>query len=206
MSEEKTKREKAIELCIKLKALAERGEGGERANAESQLRKKMDEYGITDEEIGMAIKRYASFRYATKNEQYLLEKIIPYVVADAILLQDDKVKDTYFVECSEEEALQVRKLLGFYLDCYEKEQEYFFRAFILQNNLLPKYSGAKGDSGFGSEEKKSAGEQRISFELPEEPEPQFSDKELRKIESLSRYIERYYFTEKYLDSSMEVSD
>ncbi|MBQ3317950.1 MAG: hypothetical protein IJG69_08445 [Spirochaetales bacterium] len=43
------------ELLMKLKALAERGESGERENAERMLASLMDKYGITEEQLDAEI-------------------------------------------------------------------------------------------------------------------------------------------------------
>lgn len=199
----KSKREKAIEQCLLLKKLADGGEGEEKVKAASLMQKRMEEYSITDEELGMTLQTYKHFSYKSKREQYLLEMIIGYVVADAVVLQDEKLADTYFVECNEEEALLIKKLITFYTGCYEREEEYFFRAFILRNNLLPRFSGATGYQGGNNKNKK--GEEEFSVEMPAPLTIEFTPKEEVKIQGLAAYISRYDFSENHLEKKKKAN-
>ena len=193
--EDKSLRDKAISQCLKLKKLAEGGEGDEKTKASNLLARKMLEFNITPEELGEALHTYQHFSYNNRREQYLLEMIICFVVADAMPLQDEKIPETYFVECNAEESLLIKKLMTFYLGCWEREEEYCFRAFIVSNNLLPKYTGGAYE---GHDPKKEKGEEGFAYELKEKAS-EFTDKEMAKIQGLSTYITRYQFSENHLD-------
>jgi len=64
------------ELLKKLKALAERGESGERENAAAQLEKLLKKYGISEEELERDAEKRCFFKYSQETERRLLMQIV----------------------------------------------------------------------------------------------------------------------------------
>ncbi len=56
-------KDKALELARKLNELAKRGEGGEKINAESMLKKIMEKHGFTIDDIEKKPKSFIRLRY-----------------------------------------------------------------------------------------------------------------------------------------------
>lgn len=70
---------KIIELAKKLKALADRGEGGEKVNAENKLQQLIKKYGITTEEIEGEQQHDYFFKIKTTRERKLWMQIVALV-------------------------------------------------------------------------------------------------------------------------------
>ena len=69
------------ELLRKLRALAERGVGGERQNAQKKLDELIKKYNISDEELEDEVAELYHFKYRGKRESALLVQIM-YKVCD----------------------------------------------------------------------------------------------------------------------------
>ena len=134
------------ELLEKLKALSERGVGGERENAQALLTRLMNEHGLTEEDLDEDIvKEFDIVPPKIINGVRLLSQVVYSVVYD--VKENNKglyswkgKKKAYFVRCTSEEFLEIQAKLGFYLYHYENELEIFYSAFIQRNELFPKDS------------------------------------------------------------------
>ena len=70
-----TERERLLEKLMKVKALAERGEGGEKESAERTLAALMERYGVTEEALEDSKVSTHWIRYKTTWEKKLLHQL-----------------------------------------------------------------------------------------------------------------------------------
>ena len=64
-----------LDLLLKLKALAERGTGGEKENAEKSLQRLMKKYGFTDADLGDAENQSVHWsKYETQTERQYFDR------------------------------------------------------------------------------------------------------------------------------------
>ena len=63
-------------LLKKIRALAERGVGGEADNAEEILRRLMEKYGVSEDELDEEERRRHDFEYHGKEQEKLLRQVV----------------------------------------------------------------------------------------------------------------------------------
>ena len=119
--------EKQKALLQKLKALAERGVGGEKEGAERKLKQLMAKYGVDQLELeGDQVSRY-EIKYRGEFEKRLLSQIV-------YRARNDKEgqfcrrygkgsKSILIVECTKAQEIQIRIEFEFYRDLLKEEQE-----------------------------------------------------------------------------------
>lgn len=128
--------EKIIELAKKLKALADRGVGGEKDNADIMLTKLMNKHGITAEMIeGKEVKRYA-FR-VSRHYYKLFFQIVANVMGKSGKVYRGE-NGLRYVEATPSDFMEIKCKFDFFLAAYKKEQEVFHRAFVMKNHLYTK--------------------------------------------------------------------
>jgi len=136
---------KHIELAKKLKALAERGVGGEKVNAEKMLNDLLKKHNLTIEDIdGEEISNH--FFKIKKEDVNLLHQIILTVNYELKLFGEIPAKDVrrfqmdgnWFTKCTASEFVEIKAMFDFFSKAYKKELEIFFTAFIKANQLFPK--------------------------------------------------------------------
>ena len=211
---------KILDKAKKLKALADRGVGGEKVNARALLDAHLEKHGITEEELFGSIKEHHHFRYE-KNQQELLEMIICNVVCNALIFRDAKHRNTLLVACSKDEAKRIRSMFAFYMGCFEIEKNYLLRAFIHKNNLEPNIKVEPYPMGNPDdvvvvdahdefekqkhEKKKDAQESETKFDVKTEPAPvqevRYSPAEQKKIQGLMSWMQRYVMSENLLNQN-----
>lgn len=127
-----------IDLAKKLKALADRGIGGEKINAEIQLLKLMQRYGITIEEIeGDQLE--ARYFKVPKDGRKLFHQICATVIDRKFDIYLDRTKKgSMLLEVTASEAIEIECKFEFYYTALIKELDVFYSAFIAANNLYPK--------------------------------------------------------------------
>ena len=137
---------KHIGLAKKLKALADRGIGGEKDNAEKMLNEFLFKHNISIEEVeGEKVDNYF-FMIKNKDTVDLFIQIVKRVNYDLNIygeLPAKKVKDlelegNYFTTCTAAEFIEIKTMFDHYTDLYKKELKIFFGAFITANDLLAK--------------------------------------------------------------------
>lgn len=142
------KREKMVELAIKLKALSERGIGGEKDNAIDKLKLIMNKYDISVDEIGNDLRRDFDFN---------LKKDLPYKFISQVLASVVGKLSEY--NCSVFQYKYVRnrgyksyclKNIGpslfsefivkveMYWNHYNTELSFFYQAYVQANKLYTK--------------------------------------------------------------------
>ena len=150
---------KVIELAKKLKALADKGVGGEKINAEKMLQALLKKHNITIEEIEG--EKINDFFFMLKKEDFQLfyqvlctvNKLIPaYGEYTKTLIRKYKWKGNYMIRCTPAEYIEIEAKFNFYLKLFNEEKEVLLIAFVSANQL---YSP---NAGFAETEKMSEAE------------------------------------------------
>lgn len=130
---------KYIELAKKLKALAERGEGGEKENAQKMLDELMQKYDISMDEIELDKREDRMF----KGVKPAFSKLFAQVVYAVIGKDWDGVGKSLrypslrWVKCSAAEKIEIEVRFSIYCRAYVKEIGLFYEAFIQANGIFP---------------------------------------------------------------------
>lgn len=133
-------REQAQEKLKKLKALAERGVGGEKETAMKLYRELMEKYEIEEEEILSEVLKVHWFGYRTDIEEELLLQVFYKVTGSR---QYSRYINRYSRRkkrgcvCTEIEAAEIKLLFEFYRNELKRELETFIAAFISGNRIYP---------------------------------------------------------------------
>jgi|GEM_PF-3315806 len=126
-----------IELAKKLKALAERGHGGEKFNADSALKALMRKYDITEEQLAETTRQWASFKFP-RGKRKLYAQIASSVIGKRVLeAKVNVVKNILYLEVTKAEELELRAKFDYWNRAYDEEVEIFLDAFIQKNSLTP---------------------------------------------------------------------
>lgn len=132
-------KDKKRELLKKLKALAERGVGGEKASAEEKLSLLMNKYGISDEDLSEEQVGLHEFHYKTTQERDLLYQIFYQINHERNVSQyrsGPKSRSVLIFEATEAEALQARYEAEIYIQLWNEEVEFLKRCFIQKHRLF----------------------------------------------------------------------
>lgn len=128
------------ELLKKVKVLSEKGNAGEKENAQKMLEKLMKKYNISDLELDEEKIIKYDIKWANKTEEKLKAQIFYSVVGD---INDDKKFCSYYrakngcVYCTASEYLEFEAKCEFYIYHLKIELDRYFRAFIQKNDLFP---------------------------------------------------------------------
>jgi len=136
---------KHIELAKKLKALADKGVGGEKVNAEKMLNDLLKKHNITIEDIEGEKTEDYFFKVKSK-DAHLFTQIVKRVRYDlkvygevpAKKIKEWGLKGNYFTTCTAFEFIEIRTMFDHYTELYKKELDIFFGAFLQANDLLAK--------------------------------------------------------------------
>lgn len=129
------------DLLKKVKALAERGVGGEATNAAEILEKMMKKYGITEAELGEETRGRHDFEYHGKEQEKLLRQTV-YKVTGGYAYNlvynrsGRKVKTKLGADCTPAEKVEIEYLFDFYKKLWEREKEAFLAAFIQKHRIF----------------------------------------------------------------------
>ncbi len=135
--------DKKQELLQKLKALADRGVGGEKINAQRKLDEYMEKYGYTLEDLDEPQK--ISFEIKCKNEveKTLLLQIIYKVTNDknscygfTWARNGKPCKNLVGYDATAAQKIEIDFLFDFYKRLYAKESKIFLQAFIQKHQLF----------------------------------------------------------------------
>lgn len=126
---------KYIELARKLRALAEKGVGGERVNAEQQLRNLMEKHGITIDDLEAEEKKYHVFE-VPRHHRKLFDQIAYTILGLGFMRAELKDNEGQLaVETTAAKAVEIDSKFQFYMRAWEEELEVFFIAFVKKNAL-----------------------------------------------------------------------
>lgn len=134
------------ELLRKLKALAERGEGGEATTAAAMLAKMMKKYGFSERDLDeQKINRY-EFRWSKPFEEKLLSQIIYMVMGDVPTYRyTGSRRKTKLVDCTAVEKIEIEAAFEFYRYHLAKGLENYYQAFVQREELFPDESKKQAD-------------------------------------------------------------
>lgn len=133
--------DKNKELLLKLKALAERGVGGEKEVAERKLAQLMEKYGVESVDLEEDKEEDHEFRYQTDYEKMLLRqlfyKIVPDWSSKTYYYRSGKGKRTiYGITCTKAQAIQIGIEYDFYKELWKEEVDFFFSCFIQKHAIF----------------------------------------------------------------------
>jgi len=150
---------KVIELAKKLKALADKGIGGEKTNAETLLKKFLKKHNLSIDDIENKTE-YSHYYFKAKGiNAHLLNQIAKRVRYDM------RVFDVYKfawknkggnigIECTVAEYIEVEAMYELYKPLYASELKIFYKAFLMANDLLARPPETKKASDLTKEELK----------------------------------------------------
>lgn len=133
---------KYIELGRKLKALAERGVGGEKLNAEKMLSNLLKKHNLTIADIeGEKTDNY--FFKLKESEHQLWHQIVKSVNVDIKCygefpkkdIKRLKLKGNYCIQSTLSEYIEIEAKFSIYNPLYQEELNVFYHAFCTANNL-----------------------------------------------------------------------
>ena len=136
-----TEREELLKRLERVKALAERGVGGEKENAEALLKRLMEKYEISDEDIEDTSTRTYFIRYQTQWERKLLHQIAYMHLGSGhsfgcVGTYTNRSRKKVGVECTPAQYIEIEADYEFFRTAMEEEMSIFYTAFISKNNLL----------------------------------------------------------------------
>lgn len=130
------------ELLKKIKALAERGVGGEKDSAQVLLDRLMKKYGVTESDLEAEWVETAWFRYHDDFERRILNQIIYMVTGKTsfgcIGRHTNRPRKERGIDCTAAERLEIEANYSFFLAAAKEELEIFFSAFAATNKLYPR--------------------------------------------------------------------
>lgn len=126
------------DVLRKLKALAERGVGGEAVNAEKLLKRMMEKYGITEEEIQDDRRTRQGLRYHGAFGKELMHQIIFMVMGDGVTLYRYKggTKEV-IIDCTKAEQIEIKAAFEFYRRMLDNGLRKYYDAFVQVEYLFP---------------------------------------------------------------------
>lgn len=131
-----------LELAKKLKALADRGIGGEKINAAEQLKKLIAKHGISLEDIESETLSDHFFDVQVKTRKIFIQ-VCAYVIginARIYFVQNGRGKKKparMLVVCTSAQAVEIESMYYFYSKDYLEQIKTFELAYIYKNNLVP---------------------------------------------------------------------
>lgn len=128
-------------LLKKIRALAERGVGGEADNAEEILRRLMEKYGVSEDELDEEERRRHDFEYHGKEQEKLLRQVVYKVTGGyaynlVYRASGRKVKTRLGADCTDAEKVEIEFLFDFYTRLWERERDAFLSAFIQKHRIF----------------------------------------------------------------------
>lgn len=137
-----TERERLLEKLSMVKALAERGEGGERKNAAAILERMMAKHGITDEDLEDAGVRLYWIRFKTEYERRLIRQLAYKYLGSGhsfgcVGAYSKRQRKNVGVECTPAQYIEIEADFEFYRVALAEEMDVFYSAFLQKNDLFP---------------------------------------------------------------------
>ncbi len=132
--------EKILNLAKKLHALAERGMGGEKENAEMMLVKLAEKYNIDLKDLQSVQKQHRIFKFDENNNFHkrFVQQIIASVIGAVDFYYAGLIHNNWAVEISDVEFIEISEKIEFYWPAYLNDLEIFYTAFIQKNELFLK--------------------------------------------------------------------
>lgn len=135
--------QEVFEKIKKIKALVDRGVGGESQNAEAFLAKMLEKYHIDEEELlEDTVKQYEFYCEGQFGIQLFCQICHAVNPTRSILHYMYKRKDckTRFIECTQAEFIEISEMFYFYRHHLDEGIKLYFEAFIQAEKIFPDYS------------------------------------------------------------------
>lgn len=150
--------DKKLELLKKLKALADRGVGGEKEGAQKKLEQLMKKYGVAEMDLSDETETDYDFKYKNEYELKILRQLFYKIVPDyrqkAYTYRCGKGSRSVFgIRCTKEQGVQIQIEYEFYRDLWKEEADFFLSAFIQKHRIFSTASGEVDDSPMDNETK-----------------------------------------------------
>lgn len=143
---------KKKQLLNKLKALAERGVGGEKETAQRKLEELMRKYGVEEADLSDEKKEGFKFKYKNQFEKRLILQIANKTFGDEwvdriyIYTRGIGKRSIILIECTKFEETQIRIEYEFYKELWKEEVEFLFKVFIQKHNIFDPNGSSKNDT------------------------------------------------------------
>ncbi len=138
-----------LELAKKLKALADKGVGGEAVNAAKKLELICLKHGINLEDLDDDKLQMGWFNVKPQQRKFFIQVVASVLGSDfstySQLKNGKKIKDVLGIESKPAQIAEVEMKYTFYWRAYQEELAIFYRAFIQTNQLYVKGSSAQKD-------------------------------------------------------------
>lgn len=148
---------KYLDIAKKLKALAERGIGGERYNAQKALDRLMKEHSFLKEDLENETRLWKDLHYEVKYKQLLIHvafSVIGNHAKSFMVYKYRKTKMQFNVTAAEHIEIQAK--YDFYKHLYEDELKIFWHGFLLKHDLFNKDKEATYIDDLSPEERERA--------------------------------------------------
>jgi len=137
-----TERDLLLEKLKKVKALADRGSGGERESAAALLERMMKKHGITDNDLEENVVQLYWIRYKTDYERKLLFQLAymhtgPGHAAGCVGKWTNRKRKEVGITCTAAQYIEIHADFDFYREALAEEMDVFYTAFINKNHLFP---------------------------------------------------------------------
>lgn len=137
-----TERERLLDRLSKLRALADRGTGGEKANAEARLRYLMAKHGVSEDDLEDTKESTFFIPYKTHYEMLLIGQLAymhlgPGHCGGCVGTQTGRRHKKVSVHCSPAKYIEIEADFDFYRHAWAEEVDTFYTAFLSKNQLFP---------------------------------------------------------------------
>lgn len=139
----------------KIKALADRGVGGEKENAEALLARLLAKYNIQESDLLDDVVESHEFSYYGIKGRELFNQIVYAVIGEGYTIQKYTYKrncNTRFVRCTKAQAIEIKEMFEFYRYHLDQGIDLYFSAFIQKEYIFPE--GSHSDGELTEEDKK----------------------------------------------------
>lgn len=143
--------DKKKQLLNKLKALAERGVGGEKETAQRKLQELMEKYEIDENDLSDDKKEKYQFKYKNEFEKKLIKQIAYRTFKKEwsermyTYSRGRGKRSIMLIECTKAEEIQLRIEYEFYKDLWKEEAEFLFNVFIQKHRIFDPEGSCKKD-------------------------------------------------------------
>lgn len=129
------------ELLKKIKALAEQGVGGEKENAQRTLKKLMEKYGITDDDLDDEKVQFFDIKMPKFYNSSALASQVMYSIVGVPTADNRKGLyrrgKSFSIKCTTAEFLEFQAKFKFYCHYFKEELKIFYQAFVQANRIFP---------------------------------------------------------------------
>ena len=157
--------DKVLKTLMALKALAERGEGGEKEKAHALFNKLLGKHGLTLEDLEIKDLKWQWFKvkiYQRTFFNYIVDNVIG---ENWEQRQHETKKSEYCVFCTNLDAIEIEGKFEFYWRVFQNDIPDFMKAFFRENKLFPKDADYSRDMSDLSERERE--EMKKLFRLQE---------------------------------------